>query len=89
MAASRRWRSYLSRFDQQRGMVIKRLVIERQRAVDLGQPALESRAPRRETLHALRVAFATRKATTQRARFRHAGAAAKVSAYDPRYDPPA
>jgi hypothetical protein len=39
MAASRRWRSYLSRFDQQRGMVIERLVIERQRAVDLGQPA--------------------------------------------------
>ncbi len=42
-------------------MVIKRLVIERQRAVDLGQPALESRAPRRETLHGLRVASATRK----------------------------
>jgi hypothetical protein len=42
-------------------MVIKRLVIERQRAVDLGQPALESRAPRRETLRGLRVASVTRK----------------------------
>jgi Flp pilus assembly CpaF family ATPase len=70
-------------------MVIKRLVIERQRAVDQGQPALESRAPRRETVHAC--AWLPPRARRPRSvrDFRHAGAAAKVSAYDPRYDPPA